>query len=180
MIELKVIVPEPCSQDWESMSPDKRGRFCDHCSKSVVDFTTMKRAELEQFITENSNQHICGRFLKTQLDSPYSRRERFFLGMRSWIEQHTVQQSVRAAMLMMISWGMFLTGCSRSYEVVGGLAHPPPPSLMDSSTANHNDVMMLGVVDMDVVNYQKTARDSTCATSDTTKFDSTNNRPIVR
>lgn len=49
------------------MTPDTKGRFCAHCQKSVIDFTEWTDADLHAFFTKN-NQHVCGRFLSTQLD----------------------------------------------------------------------------------------------------------------
>jgi hypothetical protein len=32
-------IPQPCKEDWQQMMPGQTGRFCAHCSESVVDFT---------------------------------------------------------------------------------------------------------------------------------------------
>ena len=34
-------IPEPCHEQWDKMSPAQQGRFCQQCSKTVVDFSTM-------------------------------------------------------------------------------------------------------------------------------------------
>ena len=64
----KVYVPEPCHEDWNNMTPKDQGRFCDSCSKVVVDFTEMNNHEVREYLEEHSNQRVCGHFKKSQLD----------------------------------------------------------------------------------------------------------------
>lgn len=49
------------------MIPDETGRYCNSCQKSVIDFTTKTDEEIQQFIINNFNQHLCGRFKNTQI-----------------------------------------------------------------------------------------------------------------
>lgn len=65
----KISIPEPCSEDWNKMTPNENGRFCLSCSKTVVDFTSMLPEEIQQYIIQNQGNKICGRFKKSQLDS---------------------------------------------------------------------------------------------------------------
>lgn len=64
-----ISIPKPCHEDWNQMSPKQKGRFCNSCSKTVIDFTKMDTSEIQDFISENKNNHICGHFKQTQLDS---------------------------------------------------------------------------------------------------------------
>ena len=63
----KITIPEPCHQDWNKMTPDETGRFCNSCAKSVVDFTKMLPDEIHVYFQQHSN--VCGRFKNSQLDS---------------------------------------------------------------------------------------------------------------
>jgi len=49
------------------MTPDAQGRFCAHCRKSVIDFTSWSDADLYAFFSKN-NQSVCGRFQSLQLN----------------------------------------------------------------------------------------------------------------
>lgn len=62
-------IPTPCSESWDAMTPDARGRHCAHCHKSVIDFTTWSDAALYNFFSKNKQQ-VCGRLFDTQLDHP--------------------------------------------------------------------------------------------------------------
>jgi hypothetical protein len=69
MIIYKPSVPKPCHEEWDSMTPDSKGRFCDMCAKSVIDFTAMTDAEIRTYLVDNRDKKICGRFKQEQLDS---------------------------------------------------------------------------------------------------------------
>ncbi|MCW2120463.1 energy transducer TonB [Flavobacterium sp. 7A] len=63
----KISIPEPCLEDWNKMTPNKNGRFCESCSKNVVDFTNMESDKIQAYFLEHSN--VCGRFKSSQLNS---------------------------------------------------------------------------------------------------------------
>ena len=65
----KITIPKPCHEDWNKMTPDQTGRFCNSCAKSVVDFTNMKAPEIQEFFIKNQGKSVCGRFKNEQLDS---------------------------------------------------------------------------------------------------------------
>lgn len=65
----KFSIPKPCHEDWDKMTPNDKGRFCDSCVKTVVDFTKKSTTEIQDFLIENKNQNICGHFQTKQLDT---------------------------------------------------------------------------------------------------------------
>src|SRR5690606_34654257 len=78
---IQISIPRPCTQDWNKMTPQQQGRFCDSCQKCVVDFTGFTDEQLIKYINQNKSQQLCGRFSNTQLNrkifKPQSRREYF-------------------------------------------------------------------------------------------------------
>lgn len=64
-----ISIPEPCHENWNAMIPKEKGRFCNSCSKTVIDFTKMNNLEVQDFIKQNNQNNICGHFKQTQLDS---------------------------------------------------------------------------------------------------------------
>lgn len=62
---MKITIPKPCHENWETMTPDEKGRFCSVCSKTVKDFTASPDEEIINHI--KSNPGICGRFMEGQL-----------------------------------------------------------------------------------------------------------------
>lgn len=65
---MKARINEPCNADWNAMKIVHSGRFCDHCSKTVVDFSGMKREEILQYLLARPNERVCGRIMRSQLD----------------------------------------------------------------------------------------------------------------
>lgn len=81
-------IDNPCRQDWTAMSQNENGKFCSHCSKTVVDFTTLTNSEVIQLIEQTSGK-LCGRltnqqlnrFLATNQPSSYSRLYKILAGL---------------------------------------------------------------------------------------------------
>ena len=67
--QIKISIPDPCHEDWNKMIPNEKGRFCQSCSKIVVDFTTMLPDDIKNYFLENRGKSICGRIKQSQLDS---------------------------------------------------------------------------------------------------------------
>ncbi len=62
-------IPSPCNENWNRMTPNEKGRFCNSCSKTVIDFTYMDTFEIQDFINTNKGKSICGHIKQSQLDS---------------------------------------------------------------------------------------------------------------
>lgn len=68
-----VSIDKPCSENWQEMLPSSNGRYCLHCAKTVVDFTSMTDSQISAFITEQKSKGkstFCGRFRNEQLNRP--------------------------------------------------------------------------------------------------------------
>ena len=64
--ELIVQIPEPCHEDWSNMSPTEKGKFCNACTKEVIDFSAKSDEEVIKHFTNHGN--LCGRFHASQLN----------------------------------------------------------------------------------------------------------------
>lgn len=62
----KVTVNNPCEKEWASMTPNENGRYCSHCSTSIVDFTQLTDNEIIQTIKQTQGR-LCGRLTDQQL-----------------------------------------------------------------------------------------------------------------
>ena len=61
-----VQIKEPCHENWNNMSVSEKGRFCDSCSKQVVDFTKKSNEEIAAHLN-NASDKVCGRVTASQL-----------------------------------------------------------------------------------------------------------------
>ena len=80
-----ITIEKPCDQPWQQMTEQSNGRYCDHCCKTVVDFTRMTDKEIIHYIS--GSNHICGRFDTQQLNKlnqslSYGRNG--FLNWKGW------------------------------------------------------------------------------------------------
>lgn len=60
-------IPNPCSENWEEMATCPSGKFCAHCQHEVVDFTTFTDTAIAQYLESNTDENVCGRFYRHQL-----------------------------------------------------------------------------------------------------------------
>ncbi|MBP0902256.1 carboxypeptidase-like regulatory domain-containing protein [Mariniflexile gromovii] len=73
---INIDIPKPCSENWNNMTPNEKGRHCAACKKTVFDFTTKTDEQIIKTFEQNNN--LCGRFKATQLqrDIVLSRKEK--------------------------------------------------------------------------------------------------------
>lgn len=67
MKKIHVTIPTPCNENWDTMLPEEKGRFCQSCAKTVIDFTTNSTDEINDYFLKNKGTKTCGRFKKEQL-----------------------------------------------------------------------------------------------------------------
>lgn len=63
-------IEKPCEESLENMQPVSGGKFCDLCSKKVVDFSDLNDSEIAKILEKAGDQKICGIFYKKQLNRP--------------------------------------------------------------------------------------------------------------
>jgi hypothetical protein len=63
---LQLRIPTPCQEDWTHMQPTEKGRHCESCCKTVVDFTAMSDTEIISYLSK-AGPHVCGRLMPDQL-----------------------------------------------------------------------------------------------------------------
>ncbi len=65
----KIHIPDPCNEDWDKMTPNEQGSFCQVRSKTVVDFSQKSENEIQSFLLDNMDKKVCGRFRISQLET---------------------------------------------------------------------------------------------------------------
>ena len=71
MKKISLTITDPCSENWDQMSANEKGRFCSSCRKTVIDFREMSDRQLAEFF-KNPPGMVCGRFYQDQLERPIS------------------------------------------------------------------------------------------------------------
>ena len=60
-----------CAENWDKMSTTEKGKFCEVCTKEVIDFTTLSKNEIIAVFKKNNFQALCARAYSTQLNTIY-------------------------------------------------------------------------------------------------------------
>jgi hypothetical protein len=66
-MSIQLNIDKPCHENWDNMHPNKDGRHCMSCQKTVVDFSNMTDREILDYIS-NAGSDICGRADRMQLN----------------------------------------------------------------------------------------------------------------
>ena len=85
MTNLKIT--NPCKENWNSMAPNKLGRYCQLCDKTVIDFTKMSPDEIKVYLQKNGRKRICGRIPREPIKTVPSKKEQWFNSLRVKINQ---------------------------------------------------------------------------------------------
>ena len=65
----KIVLPKPCSEDWNEMTKTEKGSFCGKCAFEVIDFTTQTNEEVRSTLLANAGKKTCGHISQHQLDT---------------------------------------------------------------------------------------------------------------
>jgi len=104
---MKIIIDNPCHENWDTMSPNEKGAFCLSCQKTVIDFSIKTVEEIKNFFVElPQTESVCGRFKEEQLDEISF--EHFFKQFRGW------KYFQKAAVIAFFVFGFSLFGCAQS------------------------------------------------------------------
>jgi TonB family protein len=98
-------IPNPCLEDWNSMKIGLNSRFCDNCTKSVIDFTEMSRQEILEYLLTNYDKKVCGKIYKSQLDFTHSD---YLLTIKSLSSKH---KNSNISFFLLTVGTLILSGC---------------------------------------------------------------------
>ena len=126
-------IAEPCHENWENMMEAEKGRFCNVCSKDVVDFTRFTDAEVIDYFQgykSKKSGNICGRFKPKQIDIPLKKIE---VPLNSFYKLDNLTHQFLWMMLFII--GVFSVSCSENPSL--GKAETPIHKAQIDSSLNY-------------------------------------------
>lgn len=131
-MENQINVPKPCSQNWNSMLPNKDGRFCNSCSKTVIDFTKMEIPEIKNYLIENSGKEgVCGHFKFDQVQTKESIK---YHNLRNRISRIKIKP-IKNLALFSVSLLFTLTSCMGKAAIEG------EPAVIDNDTISDSEII---------------------------------------
>ena len=98
-------INKPCSENWNEMSKNEQGAFCQKCASQVHDFTNKSSLEIKQTLLSLIGQPVCGRITSKQ---EIELNEDF----NHWMNRKN-QQSFQSQLLfaLLIVFGLGLFSC---------------------------------------------------------------------
>ena len=112
MTNLKIT--NPCKENWNSMAPNKHGRYCQVCEKTIIDFTKMSPDEIQVYLQKNRQKRICGRIPRETIKIEPSKKEQLFNNLRVKINHHIAFRPIRISLLSILGLMMALVGCNQN------------------------------------------------------------------
>ena len=103
---MEISIKKPCHENWDAMTPNDQGAFCNKCVKTVIDFSNKSIEEIKDFFSSKQKEKICGRFEKDQLISLSF--DAFFSEFRGF------NFTRRFAVILYFTFGMWLFNASSS------------------------------------------------------------------
>ena len=129
-----IIVTSPCNKDWSKMSMTENGRYCNSCSKTVIDFSSWEIEDIKNYLN-NTNRNVCGHFKSLQVEVKRPRHHQFLLDIYSKTENRIKTSYIKSFTLSFIMLCLFLVGCNneRTYErTMGSVSDPSFHENLDS------------------------------------------------
>ena len=112
----RIEIPNPCHEDWNKMTPNKNGRHCVSCDKTIVDFTKMTDVAIKSYFSKNADNKTCGHFYKGQLKSDKNKIQTFFTDIYCSAYLNIKTGIVRFAVLLLLGSVLTLVGCNTPTE----------------------------------------------------------------
>lgn len=63
----QIKINNPCPEKWDNMQDSSEGKFCEKCSKCVVDFTDKTNEQIQNVLSDSNGKEICGRISSRSL-----------------------------------------------------------------------------------------------------------------
>lgn len=131
---MKIVIDNPCHENWDAMTPNEKGAFCLSCQKTVIDFSVKTIEEIKSFFVElPKTESVCGRFKEEQLEEMTF--EHFFNQFRGW------KFFQKAAVVVFFIFGFSLFGCAQNTQndhhlLKGEVAIVIPPDTLKKKVVN--------------------------------------------
>jgi hypothetical protein len=102
----RVQIDKPCQANWNNMLPAEKGKFCQQCSKVVIDFSGKTLEEINLYLSTASKGGICGRYQERHTTA----NSKWYTLLNS-IEARLSKMKLQRLSMLLITGLMILTGC---------------------------------------------------------------------
>jgi len=142
-------IADPCHEDWNKMSTTDKGRFCQSCSKQVVDFSLLSDKQILEYFSKQKG-NTCGRFRDDQLNrfldtQPAKNKGPFWkwfvtVGLGIWFSNKSVAQTSKGK----ISRDVQAQSVDTSDVIITGMCFSPIPA--DKKYSKQKEIHLKGKI----------------------------------
>lgn len=134
-------IPEPCTENWHTMSPGDGGRHCDKCCKTVIDFTDWEPCEVLFYLQANKN--VCGHISAGMVDVPIFQPDEFV----QYIDSTPLSLMKKIAAIFLFVFCIMSASCNNKPDsnrntLTGdttAISTPPPQNISAKKDSLHFD-----------------------------------------
>jgi hypothetical protein len=132
-------IPEPCSENWNEMTPNEKGAFCQKCSNDVYDVSNMSNSEIIQMISSEKNVP-CMRMKPSQ-----ERTLNTDLGILYQSQKRNMQRAMLFSLLVVFGFTLF--SCNDSQHIYErNLLETAAQTLVDTTETTESKAQELNTV----------------------------------
>lgn len=102
-------IPDPCSENWNEMTPTEKGAFCQKCSNEVHDVSQMSNDEIFQLLA-SEDKVPCMRMKPSQ-----ERSLNIDLGLLHQSQKRNMQRAMLFSLLVVFGFTLF--SCTNSQQI---------------------------------------------------------------
>ncbi len=106
-----ISIPEPCSENWNEMTPTQKGAYCQKCALEVIDFTDKSSEEIRDVLKSEMGSRVCGHIRPSQLNKLNDDFHR-------WFEKNETSVQRIFIFSLLLGFGLALFSCSQEQEPV--------------------------------------------------------------
>ena len=137
---MKLVINNPCHENWDAMTSNERGAFCGSCCKNVIDFSKKSVTQIKEFFSVlPETENVCGRFKEEQLTQMSF--DHFFKQFKKWQFLH------KLAVIMFFIFGTTLFSKAQNIPVkdldikMGKVAYIPKDTLKIKADTIHKPLI---------------------------------------
>jgi hypothetical protein len=138
----KLTIKNPCDVPWDSMKPNAKGRYCDSCNKTVVNFSGMANEEIQDYLKKANGERVCGYFNSAQVEVKRPKHHLFLIELYYKIEQKFTIPYIKKIPLYCVVFCLFLVGCKSKVDSKTGKSIVKKNSNKDSREQPLTGVML--------------------------------------
>lgn len=78
---MKISITNPCPENWDNMQDSEEGKFCEVCSRCVIDFSEKTDQEIKEIIDQTNSKRVCGKIVSKSFFEDVEKNKSLIVGL---------------------------------------------------------------------------------------------------